>query len=85
MKRNADISIITVNYNGIKDTLELIESLNQYIRSVIIEIIVVDNASKQDEAALIAARYPDVITIRSEKNLGFAGGNNLGIMQATGR
>lgn len=85
MKRNTDISIITVNYNGIKDTLELIESLNQYIRSVIIEIIVVDNASKQDEAALVAARYPDVITIRSEKNLGFAGGNNLGIKQATGR
>ena len=43
-----------------------------------------DNASKEDEASIIANRYPQVKTIRSDKNLGFAGGNNLGIQEAQG-
>ena len=45
----------------------------------------IDNASKEDEAALISQRYPQVKTIRSDKNLGFAGGNNLGIKAAKGK
>lgn len=85
MKNDVDISIITVNYNGIKDTLELIDSLKRCVKSVSYEVIVVDNASKQNEAEQIAARFPDVVTIRSEKNLGFAGGNNLGIRKAIGK
>ncbi len=77
------LSIITINYNGIKDTCELIESLPLEDKSI--EVIVVDNASKEDEATIIANRYPQVKVIRSEKNLGFAGGNNLGIKAARGR
>ena len=49
------------------------------------EIIVVDNASKENEASIIANRYPQVRTIRSDKNLGFSGGNNLGIKEAQGK
>jgi len=49
------------------------------------EVIVVDNASQQDEASLIAKQYPHVKAIRSNKNLGFAGGNNLGIKAAKGK
>ncbi len=49
------------------------------------EVIVVDNASKQDEASIISERYPQVKVIRSSKNLGFAGGNNLGIKEARGK
>ena len=45
----------------------------------------VDNASKENEANIIANRYPKVKTIRSNKNLGFAGGNNLGIKAAQGK
>lgn len=45
----------------------------------------VDNASKEDEASIIAKCYPQVKTIRSDKNLGFAGGNNLGIKTAKGK
>ena len=44
----------------------------------------VDNASKEDEASIISERYPQVKVIRSDKNLGFAGGNNLGIKEAKG-
>ena len=77
------VSIITINYNGLKDTCELIESLPLEDKSL--EVIVVDNASKEDEASVIEARYPAVKTIRSNKNLGFAGGNNIGIKAAQGK
>lgn len=50
-----------------------------------VEVIVVDNGSKVNEAKDISSRYPRVKTIRSEANLGFAGGNNLGIKEARGR
>ena len=49
------------------------------------EVIVVDNASNNDEASDIEHRFPHVNVIRSEKNLGFAGGNNLGIKAAHGK
>ena len=77
------LSIITINYNGLKDTCELIETLPLEDESI--EVIVVDNASKEDEAAIIEQRYPQVSVIRSQKNLGFAGGNNLGIKVAHGK
>ena len=50
-----------------------------------LEVIVVDNASEKDEAKVISQRYPYVKTIRSERNLGFAGGNNLGIKASRGK
>ena len=82
MQNECKISIITINYNGIKDTCELIDSIpfNKHL-----EVIVVDNASKQDEASIISERFPHVKVIRSNNNLGFAGGNNLGIKEAKGK
>ncbi len=84
MSNLLEISIITVNYNGLKDTCELIESLQKHV-SLPYEIIVVDNASKKNEAEILQQKYPHVIAIRSEKNLGFSGGNNLGISKAKGK
>ena len=77
------ISIITINYNGLKDTCELMETLP--LDDTSIEVIVVDNASQQDEASVIEQRYPQVKVIRSSENLGFAGGNNLGIEASCGK
>lgn len=82
MQNECNLSIITINYNGYKDTCELIDSITF---TDDMEVIVIDNASKVDEAALITQRYPQVKTIRSNKNLGFAGGNNLGINTAKGK
>ena len=48
------------------------------------EVIVVDNASQKDEGAIIKERYTQVKVIKNTKNLGFAGGNNLGIKASTG-
>ena len=77
------LSIITINYNGQKDTCELIDTLPLKDKSI--EVIVVDNASAQDEATIIKERFPQVKVIRSKENLGFAGGNNLGIKAAQGK
>lgn len=82
MHHECKLSIITVNYNGYKDTCALIDSIPS---SADTEIIVVDNASRQDEATMLAQRYPHIIVLRSQHNLGFAGGNNLGIQAAHGR
>ena len=77
-----EVSIITLNYNGLEDTCALIETIpfNENM-----EVIVVDNASMNQEAETIAQRYPQVKVIQSERNLGFAGGNNLGIQAAQGK
>ncbi len=81
MQNECRLSIITINYNGVKDTYELIDSIPFNNNT---EVIVVDNASKEDEASIISERFPQVKVIRSDKNLGFAGGNNLGIKEAKG-
>ncbi len=77
------VSIITINYNGWQDTCELIKSIKRY-ESYPHEIIVVDNASKDNDVIHIRSSYPEVIVIESSQNLGFAGGNNLGYAHARG-
>ena len=79
-----EISIITINYNGLNDTCALIETIPNNDK---LEVIVVDNASQNQkaEADTISQRFPQVKVIKSEKNLGFAGGNNLGIKAAQGK
>ena len=76
------LSIVTVNYNGYKDTCELIDSIPF---EDCLEVIVVDNGSFENEASILQKRYPSIRVIRSDKNLGFAGGNNLGIKVAKGK
>ena len=85
MSQQPDISIITINYNGLEETCQLIESLQQYPQDCSYELIVVDNGSIQNEALLLQKKYPEVHVIRSEQNIGFSGGNNLGIQTAKGK
>ena len=82
MQNEYKLSIITINYNGLKDTCGLIESI-PFNNDM--EVIVVDNASTEDEASIISKQYPHVKVIRSTQNLGFSGGNNLGIKEAKGK
>jgi len=83
MEKNK-ISVITINWNGIDDTIKCIDSIfsSSYENY---EIIVVDNKSKEDEGSILKKKYEDkIILIQSEKNLGFSGGNNLGVKNANG-
>ena len=54
---NIELSIITINYNGLEDTCALIETIPFNDK---MEVIVVDNASTKDEASEIEHRYPYV-------------------------
>src|ERR1700712_686848 len=76
------VSIITVNFNQPKVTDELLQTIPATYQNL--ETIVVDNGSKIVSINNWQANYPQVKFIRSEENLGFAGGNNLGIKEATG-
>jgi GT2 family glycosyltransferase len=78
------VSIITVNFNQAAVTEALIRSIfltNTYNN---VEIIVVDNGSGIDSVPAWKLKYPEIIFVRSDINLGFAGGNNLGINIAKG-
>jgi GT2 family glycosyltransferase len=77
------VSIITINYNQLPVTCALLDSLRK-ITYPNVEVIVVDNGSKEDPGTVLRQQYPEVRLIVSEKNLGFAGGNNLGIHASMG-
>lgn len=83
------VSIISVNYNGFQDTCELIDSLAEN-ESFFYELILVDNGSSENEADQLRQRFAIYVSeqklkiIRSDINLGFAGGNNLGLKEAVG-
>lgn len=76
------VSIITVNYKQLSLTLQFLQSIHA-ITYPNYEIIVVDNDSKEDLSG-IPSLYPSTKLIQSNSNLGFAGGNNLGIRHADG-
>jgi GT2 family glycosyltransferase len=78
------VSIITVNYNQSYITEQLLASVFATNTYAAIEIIVVDNASKDNPVPAWTTQYPDITFIRSDVNLGFAGGNNLGVRAAKG-
>ena len=78
------VSIITVNYDHSEVTSQLLASLRK-VTYPELEIIVVDNNSPNDDPAIIKQFFPEIELIRSPENLGFAGGNNLGIRKARGK
>lgn len=81
-----DLSIIIVNYQTKSLTLKAIDSV---IRADKIpgkmEVIVVDNGSHDGTLDAVKRQFPRTITIESNENLGFAGGNNLGLRRARGK
>lgn len=78
------VTIITINYNQLQLTCELLDSLRKLTYPEV-EVIVVDNHSQENPAEIIGERYPEVKLILSSENLGFAGGNNLGIRASRGK
>lgn len=79
------VSVILVNYRSPDDTLAAIEGLRALDwPAEALEVVVVDNASADASVERITARAPDVRLIEAERNLGFAGGCNLGVASSTG-
>ncbi len=86
MAKKINLSIIILNYNTknlLRDCLKSVE--NTKTDGLIFEVVVVDNASTDDSPAMVKKEFPEVKLTESRKNLGFAGGNNLGLKKALGR
>jgi len=77
-------SIITVNFHQTAVTIALLESIGRSCHAGDVEVILVDNGAGQDQADLFKPYFENLQYIHASKNLGFAGGNNLGIRQAKG-
>ncbi|MFT5249421.1 MAG: GT2 family glycosyltransferase [Saprospiraceae bacterium] len=77
------VSIVSVNYDQPIVTCEMLASLRK-VTYPNFEILVVDNASPNKSPDIIKEMYPEIQLIISDKNLGFAGGNNIALKQAKG-
>jgi hypothetical protein len=84
LKDNPLISIVTLTWNTTEVTCDFLRSLNEHGTYQNLEVIVVDNGSKEDPTPVFKAIYPDVKVILNGRNLGFTGGNNVGIRAAKG-
>jgi GT2 family glycosyltransferase len=81
------ISVVILNFNGrryLNDCLSSLASQTCRDLGVIYEVIVVDNASTDGSVENLQAQFPWVRLVKNEKNLGFAGGSNVGIRLAQG-
>lgn len=76
-----NVVVIILNWNGWKDTIECLQSVQQ-IKYPSFRVLVVDNGSSDESVAQIRQAFPDVDLLETGKNLGYAGGNNAGIAQA---
>ena len=74
-----DLSIVIVNWN-VRELLDrCLESIYKSGSALSVEVIVVDNASRDDSAAMVREKHPRAILIANQENEGFCRGNNQGI------
>ncbi len=81
MKKAQRVAIIIINWNGFHDTIECLKSLKD-LDYTNYQIILVDNASDNDEGDRIKEKFPEIHLIKNDVNEGFTGGNNVGIKWA---
>lgn len=79
-----ELSVIIVNYNGVKYFKECFESLIQNLEGIFFEIIVIDNNSQDESCSFIKNNFPTIKLIESKINYGFGKGNNEAVKQAKG-
>jgi len=75
------VTTIILNWNGLQDTLECIESVCN-LDYPNVHVLVVDNGSTDGSPSVIREKYPSVTLLQNEENIGFAGGNNRGMEKA---
>jgi GT2 family glycosyltransferase len=80
-----DVSVCVVNWNCRDLLRKCLLSLFDHPQDATFEVVVVDNASTDGAADLVAAEFPRVVLHRNEQNLGFSRGNNQAAQLAAGR
>ena len=83
MNESPLVSIIVLNYNAGELLLNCIDSLKKS-KYTNLEILVVDNISSDNSQKKCKERFPDIKLIQNNKNLGYCGGNNVGVREANG-
>lgn len=80
-----EVSVIIVNYNGNKLLDLCLHSLIDCTHGLDFEIIVVDNHSLESDAEKVSSKYPNILLIKNDRNIGFSAANNIGIRHAQGK
>lgn len=89
--RQADLSVIIVNYNVAPLVLQAVASLQrqkfagQDCSEGLLEVLVIDNASSPEDIACLEGLPSGVVLVKNKRNVGFAAANNQGIERASGR
>jgi GT2 family glycosyltransferase len=81
MKETSRVLILIVNWNNYSDTKECLESLTQ-LTSDNYQVMLVDNGSGDNSSQLLEEEFPEIQLVNLQENLGFAGGNNVGLEYA---
>ena len=80
-----DLTVVLLSYNT-KDLMEqALRTVAEASTELAVEVFVVDNASWDGSADMVAEKFPEVNLIRNEENVGFAAGNNVALRQVSGR
>src|SRR6478672_6000676 len=80
-----DVSVCIANWNCVSLLRQCLHSLFHNPQGARFEVIVVDNASTDGAAAMVAGEYPEVVLIRNDANRGFAAASNQAAQRAAGR
>src|SRR5258708_40359183 len=75
------VAVIILNWNGLSDTIECLNSLYKNTWKNF-SVYVVDNASKENEGNAIELKFPNVKILKQNENFGFCKGNNIAIQRA---
>ncbi|WP_100628648.1 glycosyltransferase family 2 protein [Algoriphagus formosus] len=78
---DSSVAIILVNWNGLEFTRACLASLEK-VDYPDFQVFLVDNASQNPEGKILKEAFPQILLLENEQNLGFAGGNNVGIRKA---
>ncbi len=81
MECSRKVAVVVLDWNGGEETLACLDSVFSQ-RDASPEVFLVDNASREPVTAEARARFPTLVVLRNERNLGYAGGNNVGLRAA---
>ena len=83
--RELEVSVVVVSFNTCALLRECLESIRTECADIPHEVFVVDNVSTDGSVEMVEVEFPEVVLIRSDKNLGFGVANNVALEQARGR
>ena len=82
---NPKVSVIIISYNNADELENAIQSIVDSCANFSFEIIVVDNASEDNNVEIVKENFPDISVIENKSNLGFAAACNIGAKNAIGK